>query len=331
MKSYVLILGVTGALLASTAGAGDEPAVVSKLKITTLSTMLTEFRGVGEWGFAALVEADGHTVLFDTGARPDTVLRNAEELGIDLSTVETVILSHNHFDHTGGLVTLRRELKARNPSALQTTHVGEGIFLPRRLDPEAMNRLPPIPRELIVDVRDVREGYESHGGRFVVHDGPRELSPGVWVTGPIPRGHPEKNWTPLMRLERDGELVEDTIPEDQALVVNTPEGLIVVSGCGHAGIVNTLEHARSITRREPIHAVLGGFHLLNATDELVAWTGGQMRAFGVAHVVGAHCTGINPVEELRRAAHLDEKTAVVGAVGSVFILGEGIRPGALTR
>ena len=82
--------------------------------------MLTEFRGVGEWGFAALIEADGHSVLFDTGARPGTVLKNAEELGIDLSAVDTVVLSHNHWDHTGGLVTLRRELKAQNASASTT-------------------------------------------------------------------------------------------------------------------------------------------------------------------------------------------------------------------
>jgi 7,8-dihydropterin-6-yl-methyl-4-(beta-D-ribofuranosyl)aminobenzene 5'-phosphate synthase len=85
------------------AAIGEEPAIVSELKITTLSTMLTEFRGVGEWGYAALIEADGHTLLFDTGERPDTVLKNAVELGIDLSTVDTVILTHNHFDHTGGL------------------------------------------------------------------------------------------------------------------------------------------------------------------------------------------------------------------------------------
>ena len=102
--------------------------------------VFTEFRGVGEWGFAALIEADGHRLLFDTGARPHTVLENAEELGIDLSSIETVILSHNHWDHTGGLVTLRRELKSKNPAALRQTHVGDGIFLPRKLDPEAVRR-----------------------------------------------------------------------------------------------------------------------------------------------------------------------------------------------
>ena len=83
---------------------------VSSLKITTLSTMLAN-RGIGEWGYSALVEVDGKKILFDTGNKPETVLKNVKELGIDLSDVEDVFLSHNHGDHIGGLVTLRNELK----------------------------------------------------------------------------------------------------------------------------------------------------------------------------------------------------------------------------
>src|SRR6476620_1524297 len=87
---------------------------VQSLKITILSTMLAD-AGVGEWGFSALVEVDGHQFLFDTGARPRTVLENARELNIDLSRVSEVIVSHNHGDHTGGLLTLRQELMKQNP------------------------------------------------------------------------------------------------------------------------------------------------------------------------------------------------------------------------
>ena len=331
MQCRSVIVGVLCALLISGRVDADEPAVVSDLKITTLSTMLTELRGVGEWGYSALIEADGYTVLFDTGERPDTVLRNAEELGIDLSTVDAVILSHNHFDHTGGLVTLRRTLKEKNESALQQAHAGEGIFLPRTMDQEAVAKLPPIPEELLVSALEVRDDYEALGGRFTLHAEPYELHPGMWITGPIPRIHPEKNWTPLMRIERNGSLEEDTIPEDQALVINTDKGLVVIAGCGHAGIVNTMEYARTITDGKPVHAVLGGFHLLSLTDEKVGWTGAKMREFGVEHVMGAHCTGISAVNLLRDAAHLGRDTSVVGAVGSTFILGEGIRPGILTR
>ena len=330
-KKRAIVLGVLCAFLVPAVVTAEEPAVVSDLKVTTLSTMLTELRGVGEWGYSALIEADGYTVLFDTGERPETVLKNARELGIDLSTVDTVILSHNHFDHTGGLVTLRRTLREENPSALMETHAGEGIFLPRSMDQEAINKMPPIPKQLLVSVLDVRDEYETLGGRFVIHDKPYELHPGMWVTGPIPRIHPEKNWTPFMRIDRNGSLEEDTIPEDQALVINTPKGLVVIAGCGHAGIVNTLEYARVIAGGQPVHAVLGGFHLLNLTDEKVGWTGSKMHEFGVQHVLGAHCTGINAVNLLRDSAHLDRSTSVVGTVGSVFTLEEGIRLGALNR
>jgi 7,8-dihydropterin-6-yl-methyl-4-(beta-D-ribofuranosyl)aminobenzene 5'-phosphate synthase len=331
MKHHAYILGIICGLLLPAVAKGEQPALVSELKVTTLSTMLTEFRGVGEWGFAALVEADGHSVLFDTGARPDTVLKNAEELGIDLTGVDHVILTHNHWDHTGGLVTLRRAMKSKNATALRQTHVGKGIFLPRSIDAEAVSALPPIPRELLVDIRDVRDAYEALEGRFVVHEKPHELFPGVWITGPIPRVHPEKNWTPFMSIKKGDTLVEDTIPEDQALVINTSYGVVVIAGCGHAGIVNTMEYARSIVNATKVHAVLGGFHLMSLTDDKIEWTGDKMRELGVGHVIGAHCTGINAVAGLRKAGNLSRETAAVGTVGSTFTLGEGIQRGLLNR
>src|SRR5262252_10103996 len=109
------VLLATVALLLAANPAGAAPNRVSALKITVLSTMLAD-AGIGEWGFAALVEVDGKRILFDTGARPRTVLENARELGIDLSNITDVVLSHNHGDHTGGLLTLRRELAKQNPN-----------------------------------------------------------------------------------------------------------------------------------------------------------------------------------------------------------------------
>ena len=104
---------------------------VSTLRVRLLSTMLAT-RGIGEWGFSALVEVDGRKILFDTGQHPDTVLRNAREIGIDLSDVQDVVLSHFHGDHTGGLLTLRTELSKRNPAAVSRIHVAKGIFASRR-------------------------------------------------------------------------------------------------------------------------------------------------------------------------------------------------------
>src|SRR6201984_2896322 len=97
---------------------------IRALKVTLLSTMLVgEPTGIGEWGFSALVEADGHRILIDTGAHPDTVLENAPDLKVDLSDVQEVILTHNHDDHVNGLLTLRREMMRKNPTALSVAHV----------------------------------------------------------------------------------------------------------------------------------------------------------------------------------------------------------------
>jgi 7,8-dihydropterin-6-yl-methyl-4-(beta-D-ribofuranosyl)aminobenzene 5'-phosphate synthase len=105
------------------------PGSLQDFTITVLSTMLVgEPRGMGEWGFAALVEADDHRKLVHTGARPDTVLKNTQELNVDLSGVHEVVLTHSHWDHVSGLLTLRRELMKRNPDALSVVHVPASIF-----------------------------------------------------------------------------------------------------------------------------------------------------------------------------------------------------------
>lgn len=301
--------------------APERPSV-TKLKVTVLSTMLAGgLAGVGEWGFAALVEADGRRLLVDTGARPETVLKNSAELGIDLSDVTDLVITHNHADHTGGLLTLRRELRAKNPAALSRAHVGASIFEPR-LQPNGSDTNGLLP---------LKAGYEALGGAFVVHDRPTSLMPGVWLTGPVPRVHAERNWSGSMKVRRGGELMEDTVAEDSAIVIETAEGLVVITGCGHAGVVNIVEFARKSLAMAPVHAVIGGLHLFGATDEQLAWTAAKLREASVAHLLGAHCTGIEAVFRVRDLANLSRKTAVVGSVGSSFTLGQGIDPLPLAR
>ena len=305
-------------------GAGVQtasPRAVQKLKITVLSTMLVGGPGVGEWGFAALVEADGRRLLIDTGARPETVLRNAAEMGLDLSDVTDLVITHNHADHTGGLVTLRRELRARNPAALSRTHVGAGIF-EARFQPDggdANGRL------------KVKAAYEETGGKFVLHEAPTQLMPGVWLTGPVPRVHPERNWSGSLKVRAAGGLIDDTVSEDSAVVIETAQGLVVITGCGHAGVVNTVQYARKAIVQAPVHAVIGGLHLFAATDEQLAWTAARLRDVGLVHLLGAHCSGIEAVFRIRDLAGLSRRTAVVGAVGASFTLGLGIDPLALAR
>ncbi len=295
---------------------------VKQLKVTILSTMLVgSTQGVGEWGFAALVEVDGRRLLVDTGARAETVLKNAAELGIDLSDVTDLVITHNHADHTGGLLTLRRELRAKNKAALSKAHAGSGIFEPRlQADGGDDNGLSPI-----------ETAYEEMGGEFVIHAGPTQLMPGVWLTGPVPRVHPERNWSGALKVRTTAGLVEDTVAEDSAVVIETPQGLVVITGCGHAGVVNTVQYARKAVAEAPVHAVIGGLHLFAATDERLVWTAARLREVGLVHLLGAHCTGVEAVFRIRDLAGLSRRTAVVGAVGASFTLGRGIDPTPLAR
>lgn len=314
MRSLLALL-----LLSSVARAAPAPARVHALKITVLSTMLAD-EGVGEWGWAALVEADGRRWLFDTGARPDTVLENARALKIDLERVTDVIISHNHDDHTGGLLALRKALASRNPSALSVAHVGRGALWSRPSDKGEQNRL-------LAD----RAAYERLGGRFVEHAGPVELAPGVWLTGPVPRVHDERNWSRLGRVQTPDGLVDDTVPEDQSLVFDTDRGLVLLSGCGHAGLINTADYARKIVRAAPLAAAVGGFHLFALDDAHLNWTIGELKRLGLSQLLGGHCTGLEAVYRIRAALGLARGRCLVAAVGSSFTLDGGIDPLKVAR
>jgi 7,8-dihydropterin-6-yl-methyl-4-(beta-D-ribofuranosyl)aminobenzene 5'-phosphate synthase len=288
---------------------------VQQLDIRILSTMLAD-EGFGEWGFAALVEVDGRKILFDTGANEDTVQRNLKAMKLDLSDVELVILSHNHDDHTTGLMTLRRQFAAVNPKALSTAYAGTGLFWPRvAAGGQVSDRM-----------NAIRRDYEASGARVIEVSGPMEILPGVWLTGPVPRVHPERNWSTLGAVRTPKGDVEDTVPEDMTLVIQTTQGPVYLFGCGHAGVINTLTHARKTIDPAPVKAVIGGVHLFGATDAHLAWTASQLKAFGVQQFVGAHCTGIEATYRIRELAGLTRQTAMVGAVGASYSLTRGINP-----
>jgi len=282
-------------------------------------------QGIGEWGFSALVEADGRTILFDTGARQDTVLKNARELGVDLTRVDEVILSHNHADHTGGLLALRREMAKSRPASLGRVHVGKGIFLSRPSPSGGEGNI------LIA----ARKEFEAGGGTFVEHAKAEEIFPGAWLTGPVPRKYPERNWSMNGRSGRirmpDGTTAEDTVPEDQSLALDTARGWVILSGCAHAGIINTIDYVENTVRHAPVVAAVGGFHLFETDDEHLKWTGEKLRNFGLENLLGAHCTGIEAVYRLREFTGLNRRTCSVGAVGATYDLDGGLQPGRVAR
>jgi 7,8-dihydropterin-6-yl-methyl-4-(beta-D-ribofuranosyl)aminobenzene 5'-phosphate synthase len=307
--AVVLLACSPGTLAGRRAPASAGGTTAESARVSILSSNLASGATVGEWGLSAFVEVDGRCLLFDAGRHPDTVLRNARALDIDLTCVTDVVLSHFHFDHTTGLLPLIGALREQNPQAIRRLHVARGFFLPRRTpgrtgDAEGNQMI--AARAALVDA----------SVEIVEHDGPSEIAPGVWVTGPIPRPHPERNYPSTVQVLLDGEWAEDFVPESQALTVITPQGHIVLLGCGHSGVVNALDHIRDVIRDLPIHALMGGLHLFAASDETLGWTADQLRRIGVEHLMAGHCTGIEPLLRLRTGLNLSRRTAVVGAVGS---------------
>ncbi len=196
-------------------------------------------------------------------------------------------------------------------------HIGKGL-LSRRV--EYTNKMLSLKEEL-----------EADGVKFIVYTNQHELFPGVWITGPIERVHDERNWYGNGKIKTDNGTIEDNIPEDQSLVIDTKDGFVLISGCGHAGIINTLEHIRLNIHEEKVFTAIGGFHLLNATDEHLKWTADKLLEFGVSKLIGSHCTGINSLYTLRSLLNLNRTDAVVGSVGDSFDLKNGIKAGYIAR
>ena len=284
---------------------------IEEFKVTILSTMLSDSY-IGEWGFSAFVEIDGKKILFDTGSRQNTVIQNASELGIDLSSVTNVFLSHNHKDHTGGLPSL----KSMFPNSFSKIHTGKGIFYPR---PNSNNS-----KHFLLKNKNF---IESFGSEFIEHDTPKQILPGVWTTGVVPRKYDERNWSGKGKVTNpNGIDVEDIIPEDQSLFFDTKKGIVLISGCGHAGLANTLEHISTLIPNRPIYKIIGGFHLLKLSAKKLKWTSEKMKEAGVKYFVGAHCTGLNSTYKIREFMGLSHNQVLVGSVGT-YIDKYGIHPG----
>jgi 7,8-dihydropterin-6-yl-methyl-4-(beta-D-ribofuranosyl)aminobenzene 5'-phosphate synthase len=260
--------------------------MIDRLRVTVLvenSVYAADL--LAEHGVAFLVEAAGRRILFDTG-QGRALLHNARELGIPLSHLDAIVLSHGHFDHTGALADVL---------ALP----GEpAVYLhPAALDKRYTRRTAPPHREIGMPDRG-REAVERARGRAVWTTQPAEIAPGILVTGEIPRAAAFEDTGGKFYRDPDC-AAADPIPDDQALVIDFAAGAVVVLGCAHAGVVNTLEYARLLSGRRPVHAVLGGMHLANASEERLSETEKVFRDYTGAKLGPCHCTGIQAVWRLR--------------------------------
>lgn len=257
---------------------------------------------MAEHGLAFHVQTGTGSLLFDTG-QSDLLANNAKHLGVDLSLLEAMALSHGHYDHTGGLRAVW-ELAPGVP-----LHAHRGVLTARfTLNPEGGARAVGISEPML-------EAIQAQASRLLFTTVTTKVLNGLFLTGEIPRTTDFEDVGGLFFLDEAGAR-PDPIADDQALFFDTCDGLVVLLGCAHAGVVNTLQHVRRLTNDRPIHAVLGGMHLLNASPERIIRTVEALRELGVQRLGPAHCTGAKATACLW---HEFPQACVTCAVGSRFV------------
>ena len=286
---------------------------------------------LAEHGFAALVDLQeaGVKILWDAGITQDTLLENARRMKVDLAAIDKIALSHGHGDHTAAITGVVAAIGGR-PQARKWDKDVTVEDIERWM---ASHRVPLIAHPAVFRERwgvrkdgskygpalpASRAEWEAAGADIVLTEKPYQLGPGCATTGAVPRRSFEQAGTPPRMAYREGDdFFRDYVDDDQAIVINVEgKGLVIVAGCAHAGIVNTVDHAREISGVERVWAIMGGFHLAPASDEEIQRTIDAIKAFKPALVVPTHCSGFKAISQFARQMP-DE--FVLGVVGTKYL------------
>ncbi len=232
----------------------------------------------GEHGVSMLVETPEGRVLFDTGQSGTVLLHNVHEMGLSLRDIDAIVLSHGHYDHTGGLDAA---LKATGPVPV---FAHPDVFVPR-FSRRSDGSLKPI------GIPFDREWLTGLGVSWRLAREPQEVIPGVFTTGEVPRREPlEAPGDERLVIRQGDRLVKDPLWDDMSLAVDTPDGLVLLLGCCHAGLMNTIRHVRETFPGKRLLAIMGGTHLASASEERLKAT--ELFLEGVPRIGFSHCTGI---------------------------------------
>jgi len=255
------------------------------VKITLLAENTARGLGIiGEHGLSVWIETDSHKALFDTG-QGMALPHNAKKLGIDLSQADAVVLSHGHYDHVGGLEWMLKQ--APNAELHMHTRAIERKFSggPHADSPARRITIPYMEKE----------SFKNESRKVVQSADPHEVIPGVWATGEIPRLNDFEDVGGPFFLDTDLSK-PDPLLDDQSLFIPTDQGLIVIFGCAHAGVINTLEHIEKLRGGpEKIRCLMGGLHLLQASEDRMQKTFEGLRKRAPEQMVFCHCTGAEAV------------------------------------
>ncbi len=261
-------------------------------------------------GLSLLIEiyqnGENHVLLMDAGFPTAGIQHNWRVMGFDPAVVEGVFLSHGHVDHFAALGEFLKATEKRIPLVLHPD-----AFLKRAL-------IFPDNRKVELGALPPRQALEDLGADVVVTEKPYLLAPSLSSTGQVERVTSFEGRFPLAYAEVDGEWQPDDFWDDQGLVAHLKgKGLVVISGCAHAGIVNTVKQAQAISGEEHVHAIVGGFHLTGMPKAKIDATVGALKALTPALVVATHCTGFAAQSEFARQM---PDSFALNAVGTRIVL-----------
>ena len=270
------------------------------MKISILIDNHVELSGLkAEHGLSMVIEEEDHKILFDCGQSSE-IIKNAKKLGLELDDLNQIVLSHGHYDHTGGLLSILKLNKGidvyGHPDIFDKKYVGKK-------------------QQRYIGMQEERELYENEGANFILSARSIKLTKNIYTTGQIPGVTSfEKVDGSFMKM-KDNEYKKDEILDDLSLVIERDEGTILILGCTHRGIINTLKHVADMTGRDKFLLVIGGMHLVGKEDHYVEKTLEEMNRYKIDRLVPIHCSGVSNLPLFKKYFG---GRLIYGSTGKVF-------------
>ncbi|MGD8456106.1 MAG: MBL fold metallo-hydrolase [Anaerolineales bacterium] len=292
----------------------------------------TEKPLLAEHGFSALIQLDraNEKILWDAGVSEKALIENMHRMRLDPRDISIIALSHGHFDHFAGMTTLLKEMDltpeakewGKKASQKEIEDYIEDSKIPIVAHPAAFRERWSKKDDGVLEgpfPSPPTQEWEAVGAKIILSPEPYRLGHGCWTTGYVPRKSFEKIGRPTRLFYRNGsDFLPDDLDEDQAIVINVKDkGLVVLSGCAHSGIVNTINHAKEFTGIDTIYAIVGGFHLARASADEIKKTIDFIKKEKPMYVVPSHCTGFQAIS--RFAQEMPDEF-IEGIVGTTYVL-----------